>query len=699
MHSWRIGRLAAPVALALLLQLPAVGGAAAGGGALSWSQPQQVLTLNGTPLTMSPLVVDGGNDYVVAQFGNVYALVTNAGGGWRQYASTIADAMGTNSEGYYWLAVSGGVAYIAYVNTGGAVKVAYDAHGPAHAWTDVTVVPGGAQCGPGQEAKDPAATVVDGALAVAWDDNAPCHATTRESNDVYVATAPLNALTAGGSPTWKISRASSTAVGGVMPAVAANGTSLDLTYQAGSYGGAIDFVKGTQGGADGFTWSASPRVAATVSNQGMDRSKMTLAAARGTDVTALGAGGNVVDTWVATNASGNWNAANLYRNNATGNERPTAAMGVCGPAVAYTQIPQQNATQAHVTVATLVGGQWRAQSVGAAEQSLNSMWPGIAATPNGFELVWVNDDEGSPVLYESRALCPPVVTGVSPVSGPSAGGTAITVTGRAFTGATAVDFGRGHAATEVTVVSPTRITATSPGGSGTVDVTVTTPGGTSASGSADHFTYMTTGGSPPSGGGKAPAGGFKDLGGYSWAAPAIGTLAKQGVVKGTRSGAFGPADSVSRAQFAALMQRVFKLSAPAKPVAFSDVPLSFWGYAAVEAASPYFGYFRVADGGYAFHPNASFDRLDVATVIVRLLTASGKLTVLGTSDAQAVLGKVTDGSSIAPSLRPYVATAIKAGIMSGFPDGGFHPQGLLNRAQVAVLLLRLEKRFATVGGS
>lgn len=682
-----VGRVVAPVAMALLLQMQAPGAAAAGGGAPRWSAPAHVLTLKGTPLTMSPLVVDGGEDYMVAQFGNVYALVTNAGGGWRQYPSTIADAVGTNSEGYYWLAVSGAVAYIAYVNAAGAVKVAYDARGPAHAWTDVTVVAGGAQCGPGQEAKDPVAAVVGGALAVAWDDNAPCHATTRETNDVYVATAPLNALTAGGSPTWKISRASLTAVGGVMPAVAADGTSLDLTYQSGGDGGAIEFIKGTPGGPDGFTWSASPRVAATVSNQGMDRSKMTLAAARGTDVTALGAGGNVVDTWVATNASGSWNAANLYRNNATGNERPTAAVGVCGPAVAYTQIPQQNATQAHVMVATLVGGRWRAQSVGAAEQSLNPMWPGIAATPNGFELVWVDDDSGSPVLYESRALCPPVVTGVSPATGPAAGGTAITVTGRAFSGASAVDFGSGRAASRVRVVSPTRITLISPAGTGTVNVTVTTPGGTSASVGADHFTYVT------------PAGGFKDLGGYSWAAPAIGTLAKQGVVKGTRSGAFDPQGSVTRAQFAALMQRVFKLGAPAKPVTFTDVPRSFWGYAAVEAASPYFDYFQVPGGGYAFHPNTPFDRLDVATVIVRLLAASGKLSVLGTSEAQAVLSKLTDASSIAPSLRGYVATAIKAGIMSGFPDGSFQPQRLLNRAQVAVVMLRLENQFATANGS
>ena len=50
----------------------------------------------------------------------------------------------------------------------------------------------------------------------------------------------------------------------------------------------------------------------------------------------------------------------------------------------------------------------------------------------------------------------------------------VTITGTGFTGATAVDFGT-TAATSVTVVSDTSITADSPAGTGTVDVTVTTP--------------------------------------------------------------------------------------------------------------------------------------------------------------------------------------------------------------------------------
>ena len=79
----------------------------------------------------------------------------------------------------------------------------------------------------------------------------------------------------------------------------------------------------------------------------------------------------------------------------------------------------------------------------------------------------------------------------------------VTITGTGFTGATAVDFG-GDRRASFTVNSATQITATSPARRpGTVDVTVTTPGGTSATSAADQFTYVAaptvTGVSPNSG--------------------------------------------------------------------------------------------------------------------------------------------------------------------------------------------------------
>ncbi len=90
----------------------------------------------------------------------------------------------------------------------------------------------------------------------------------------------------------------------------------------------------------------------------------------------------------------------------------------------------------------------------------------------------------------------PVVTSVFPSVGPPGGGTIVTIDGRNLSGASAVAFGGVPAAGftanpdgSITAVSPTHV-------GGTVDVTVTTAGGTSAVSGADGFTYAVTGASP-----------------------------------------------------------------------------------------------------------------------------------------------------------------------------------------------------------
>ena len=83
----------------------------------------------------------------------------------------------------------------------------------------------------------------------------------------------------------------------------------------------------------------------------------------------------------------------------------------------------------------------------------------------------------------------PTITGIGPTSGPAAGGTIVTITGTDLTGASDVEFGNTPAAS-FSPDGPTQITATAPPGTGTVDITVTTPSGTSATSSDDQYTYV-----------------------------------------------------------------------------------------------------------------------------------------------------------------------------------------------------------------
>ena len=106
--------------------------------------------------------------------------------------------------------------------------------------------------------------------------------------------------------------------------------------------------------------------------------------------------------------------------------------------------------------------------------------------------------------YTYTAPVGPSVSGLNPASGPAAGRTSVTISGSGFTGATEVHFGQAAAAS-FTVDSGTQITAVSPASTGTVDVTVTTPTGASATTSADRYTYTAPAG--PSVSGLNPASG------------------------------------------------------------------------------------------------------------------------------------------------------------------------------------------------
>lgn len=84
----------------------------------------------------------------------------------------------------------------------------------------------------------------------------------------------------------------------------------------------------------------------------------------------------------------------------------------------------------------------------------------------------------------------PYVTSVSPSGGPAGGTNTVTISGSGFTGATAVIFG-GANGSNVTVVNDSTVTARVPAGSSgqTVDVRVSSPGGTSPIVTGDEYTY------------------------------------------------------------------------------------------------------------------------------------------------------------------------------------------------------------------
>ena len=85
-------------------------------------------------------------------------------------------------------------------------------------------------------------------------------------------------------------------------------------------------------------------------------------------------------------------------------------------------------------------------------------------------------------------VAPPTITSFTPTSGPTTGGTTVTITGTNFTGATSVKFGT-TAAASYTVTSSTKIKAvTKPHAAGTVKISIKTVDGTGTS--SGNFTFV-----------------------------------------------------------------------------------------------------------------------------------------------------------------------------------------------------------------
>jgi hypothetical protein len=298
--------------------------------------------------------------------------------------------------------------------------------------------------------------------------------------------------------------------------------------------------------------------------------------------------------------------------------------------------------------------------------------PSGVTNPNGLTAaVTVNvqspSSSGAPVSSGgggsiSVPVSTPVVTGVSPTTGTA--GTTVNIIGSGFTGATAVDFGS-NAAQSFTVESDSEITAVAPPGTGTVDVTVVTSGGTSATGSADQFTYQ-----------PAPCtASFSDVPASYWAYKDILTLACKGIIAGFPDGTFQPDASVTRAQFVTMLVRTLGLKLGTGNTPFTDVAPTAW-YAPYVAAAQQDG-IVAGISPTEFGPNEPITREEMAVLLAH---------VLGSSAVPGSPLKFTDTASIASWAQAAVQEVVGAGLMAGFPNGTFQPTGVSTRAQAAAVL-------------
>ena len=179
---------------------------------------------------------------------------------------------------------------------------------------------------------------------------------------------------------------------------------------------------------------------------------------------------------------------------------------------------------------------------------------------------------------------------------------------------------------------------------------------------------------------------FDDVPSGDWAENAIMQAMDLGIINGYPNGLFGYGDSVSRAEFAAMLVRLFGWEpiVPATPT-FSDVGMAKWFYAEVETIAAH----GAVPTGSDFRPNESITREEMAMMLVGALGYDGL--------ASSVSGSSLPFTDVQKNTG-YIAIAFDFGIINGTSTTKFTPSGLATREQAAAMMMRLYEKYSAGTG-
>lgn len=176
---------------------------------------------------------------------------------------------------------------------------------------------------------------------------------------------------------------------------------------------------------------------------------------------------------------------------------------------------------------------------------------------------------------------------------------------------------------------------------------------------------------------------FDDMDVAPWAKEAVSVLYEKNIISGYNEKEYHPSGNVTRAEFTKLIMELSEATGKEEQKAedgviignlFDDVKDSDWfaPYVAKAASKEI-----VKGSGDLFRPNDTITRQDASVILYRLL--GGKVVFSDTAS-------FTDDTQISDYAKDAVAYLAGIKIINGMSDGSFQPNGLLTRAQTAVLI-------------
>ncbi len=169
---------------------------------------------------------------------------------------------------------------------------------------------------------------------------------------------------------------------------------------------------------------------------------------------------------------------------------------------------------------------------------------------------------------------------------------------------------------------------------------------------------------------------LNDIAGH-WAQSNIEKLVGLDAISGYPDGSFKPGKTITRAEFATILVKAFKLTAGSGKI-FTDTA-EHWAKDAIATAASA----GIVNGYDAdtFGPNDLITREQMAAMIVNAAKLSPAVVEL----------QFVDSDKVSQWAKQTVITAVSSGIMNGYPDNKFQPRGNATRAEAVTVIVNALK--------
>lgn len=179
------------------------------------------------------------------------------------------------------------------------------------------------------------------------------------------------------------------------------------------------------------------------------------------------------------------------------------------------------------------------------------------------------------------------------------------------------------------------------------------------------------------------ASGFSDLSSNHWAYKNISTLAESGVINGYPDGTFKPENTITRGEFFKL---IMTASEGEEFFALANLVASSW-------TAPYMNYAEnrglMMNGTSTEGADEQITRLEMAVVLSKVANDKN-IKRSYSDDGTGVVEDIgfNDISNLSKLDQAYINKVADLGLVRGYTDGSFKPNGYMTRAEVATIIYR-----------